>query len=42
MSQAFSTKAILSTSQSARIAAIAKLCATRGAQYQSMKNYRSL
>jgi hypothetical protein len=43
MSQALSTKAVSSTgSQAKRLAAIAVLCATRGAQYKGLKTYRSL
>ena len=43
MSQAlFTQTGSISESEAKRLAAIAQLCATRGAQYQGLKNYRSL
>jgi hypothetical protein len=42
MSQTLSKTVPAKTSQEARQVLIAKLCATRGAKYQSLKSYRSL
>lgn len=43
MSQAYSTKAVASSdAQAKRLAAIVKLCAALGTQYQSLRNYRNL
>jgi hypothetical protein len=42
MSQALAKAVTAKASEETRAALIAKLCATRGTKYQSLKRYRSL